>query len=93
MHPVHGRVGLLADALVKVNIVLVINVVFVSQPQSFICVDEFPVPYLPLDLLFGLFSLLFDLKIIASFLSCILGNYLFFNLFLFVQIDGEINEL
>jgi hypothetical protein len=93
VHPVHGRVGLLADALVEVNIVLVINIVLVSQPQSFIGIDELPVPYLPLDLLFGLFCLFFDLKVITSFFSCILGNYLFFNLFLFVQIYGEINEL
>lgn len=32
MHPVHGRIRLFADALVEINIVLIINIVFVSQP-------------------------------------------------------------
>ena len=40
--PVHWWIGLLAQTLVKVDIVLFINIVLVSQPQSLVGVDLLP---------------------------------------------------
>jgi hypothetical protein len=82
---------LFADALVEVNIVFLINIVLISQPQSFIGVDEIPLPNFALNFFCLLFlRFLFDFKIIIyhfwHFRSC------FFNFLLFVHIDWEINK-
>jgi hypothetical protein len=65
VNPVHGRVGLFADALVEIYVILFVDIVLISQPQGFVLVDSFPFIDCPLYLFsFLFFGLFFDFEII-----------------------------
>lgn len=87
---------MLAQTLVKINVVFFINVILVSQPEGLVSVDLLPFEYCFLDF-FGLWLLfLFGLLYLQVFFSIGLFDFdwLFdFNLFLVVQVNWEINEL
>ena len=92
MHPVHRGVRLPTYAFVELNVILVVDVVLVSQPESLVGVDEVPLPHLSLYLLcFACLCFLLDLEVIPFFFglfgSCLLLDFLFF-----VHVDGEVDE-
>ena len=93
MHPVHRGVRLPTYTFVEFNVVLVIDVVLVSQPESLVGVDEIPLPHLPLHLLcFAGLCFLLDLEVIP-FLFGLLGSCFLLDFLLLVHVDGEVNEL
>ena len=93
MHPVHRRIRLPTYAFVEFNVVFVIYVVLVSQPESLVSVDEVPLPHLPLHLLcFAGLGFLLDLEVIP-FLFGLLGSCLLLDFLFLVHVDGEVNEL
>lgn len=94
VNPVHRRVGLFAHALIKVNVVIIIDVILLSQPKSFISIDLFPFE----NCLFYLLSCLFfgfilHLDIIIRSFRCLSLSFLNLNLLLVIDIDREIDEL
>lgn len=64
VNPVHWGVGLLADAFVEIDVVLIIDIVLLSQPDCLVCVDSLPFPNCSLDLLCLLFCFFFHLEVI-----------------------------
>ena len=92
MYPVHWRIWLSTDTFVKIYVVFFIDVILVSEPKSFVSVDEIPLPYFSLDFLcFSWFCLFFDLQIILLLFGLLRSDFLLYFLF-FVHIDREINE-
>lgn len=93
MCPVHGWIALFADALVEVYVVIVVDIVFLSQPNGLVVVDPLPFPHCPLDFLcLCLVSSLLDLQIIIAGLRGF-NRHILLNFFLVVDINGEIDEL
>ena len=93
--PVHGRIGLPADTLVEINIVVVVDVILLSQPKSLICIYLLPfVNCLLYFLFFNLLVLLFHLQIVVAQRSLFLGC-LFLNLDLFfvIYVNRKVDKL
>jgi len=83
---------LLANAFVEIYIILIIDIVLFSKPNSFVIVDFFPFPNCSLYLLGLLFSFFFYLKVFFFRIRSFDGNF-FLDLLLIVDVDREINEL
>lgn len=92
MGPVHGRIALFADALVEVYVVIIVNIVFLSQPNGLVVVDSLPFPHCTLDLLsLRLVGGLLDLEIVVVGLRGF-HRHILLNFFLVVDINREIDE-
>jgi len=90
--PVHGRVGLFTDAFVEIDVVLFVDIVLISQPESFVFVDLLPL----VDCSFDFFSFwfvcfLFDFEVVFCGFGCFYFDF-FLDLFFVIEVDGEINE-
>lgn len=83
---------MLANAFVEIYIILIIDIVLFSKPNSFVIVDFFPFPNCSLYLLGLLFSFFLYLKVFFFRIRSFDGNF-FLDLLLVVDVDWEINEL
>jgi hypothetical protein len=93
VHPVHGGVGLPTDALVEIDVILIIDVFLLPKPDGLVGVDAFPLPHCLLDLLpRSLLSLFLHFQIIVA-LGRSINRGVFFHLPLVVNVDGEVNKL
>ena len=95
MNPVHRRVGLLRQALIKIDVIILVEVVLVSEPDCFINIDLFPIVFCLLYFLwfFAVFCFLSYLNIIIRLFFFFFNWGIDFNFVLFEKVDGEIDEL
>lgn len=82
-----------ADTFVKLDVVLLIDVVLISKPESLISVDLLPLPHFSLYLLFLGLLLLLYFKFVLLSLFCLIGNNLFFDFLFLVEINREVDKL
>lgn len=91
MNPVHGGVCLLGEALIKFDIILLVKIVFVSEPNCFIGIDLVPFElsffnfFLWLIFFFGNFDIFIGLVFFFRSIN--------FSFNFFLQINGEIDKL
>lgn len=91
MNPVHGGVCLLGEALIKFDIILLVKIVFVSEPNCFISIDLVPFElsffyfFLWLIFFFGNFDIFIGLVFFFRSIN--------FSFNFFLQINGEIDKL
>lgn len=93
VNPVHWGIRLFAQTFIKVNIVFLIDIILISEPKGLIYIDLIPLKdsflYL-LRLLLFLCFLYFNIIITFGLLLYWSINLYFF---LFVKVDGKVNEL
>lgn len=96
MDPVHGRVRLTGQALVKIDVVFVVDIVFLSKPEGLLGVDSLPLEDGLFHFLRGFvtFRFISDLNLVLVIFVIVLNRLgVDLNFLFVVQINREVNEL